>query len=118
MLVACGQASTVADVQPSLSCTVQYTGHGIDTLNYSIACRIAGPSGARAYTLTGTSSDDPLAQYTWCANDPLASGRVATCSGMLVVVAPRQLHTVTVTAAFTPGNEHVHTVVTVPSPSS
>jgi hypothetical protein len=101
-----------------LSCSIRYTGHGVDTLNYSIECQVTGPAGARTYSLTGTSTDDPLAQYAWCSNQPLSAARAATCSGTLVVVVPHQVQRVTVTADFSPGNEHVQTTVAVPTPSS
>jgi hypothetical protein len=126
-LVGCGQLTNWAAVRPAqsvtpafhgLSCTIKYAGHGVDTLNYGIACRIGGPAGAKAFSLSGTSTDDPLAHYTWCRNQSLSASESAACAGNFVIIVPHQIHTVTVTAVFSPGDERFQTTVTVPSPSS
>jgi len=121
LLVACGQSSTTQSTAPQspavvISCTVQYAGHGIDTLNYSIICRLHGPGGAAHYTLTGKSPAG-LMQYTWCKEEPLARTGLTTCSGTFVVIVPKQISTLTVTAIFLPGDEQIQTTVTVPTPS-
>jgi hypothetical protein len=127
VLVGCGQVTNGAASRPvqsvtpayyGLSCSIHYTGHGVDTLNYSIECQVNAPAGARTYSLTGSSPGDPLTQYAWCSNQPLSAAGAATCTGNLVVVVPHQLQRVMVTAVFSPGNKRVQTTVAVPTPSS
>jgi hypothetical protein len=122
LLVGCSAASSQSavptePVATAISCTLHYTGHGLDTLDYAYACSMHTPSDATSVTVTsvGHPQGFPL---TWCSQEPINQTGLTSCFGNFVVIAGQNVSSLTVTATFQPRQEEVQTTVSLPPATS
>jgi hypothetical protein len=114
-LSACGTASAPSREPLSLGCGATYTGHGVDTLNFSLTCSMQAPAHATSVTVTGQATGSGFT-YTFCQDLPVASQGLTTCTATFVVIVPQPVKEMTVHARFSPGNEQLDVVIPVTIP--
>jgi hypothetical protein len=119
VLASCGNSSVAPKTANNgvLQCAITYTGHGIDTENYSISCVIHDAVVTdTSYQLTGnaTFGSGRSFTYSWC-KAALTDGQ-AQCTGSFVFIVPNGASSIQVIAQFQPSGRTLQQTVSVPAP--